>query len=447
MVFRQPGSRVGLALPENRMRLVPAIPRTLALLLSLALGPLPLPARDYNPHNSTTGKFMYGGPDLVDDMKIAGLDDQPGAPGADAFRMGLAFMYGLEHRRVDYGKALSWFRMAAAQRNQAAKYFLGRLLLSGDGGEKDPAQAWRLFNDAADHHVPAAEAMVSWMLATGTGTEKNPSLAYQRAVKAAERGDAGAQVLAGQLCEEGLGTPRDAARAREWYRKAAKLDHPAGMFKLGESYFSGGEGAGKDYAEAAVWLRKAAVHYPLAEYYLGVMQEEGLGMSPDAAGAAGHFRGAAAGNVLPARLRLGLLYVEGRGVARDPAAAAREWQSAASGGIPEAQHNLAMLYYKGEGLEQSPAKAAAWFRQAARTGYVPSQFTLGLLYDEGAGVTRNEAQAYEWLSLAAAQDHPGAKTALAELQARLTPGELQEGQALRQGWLREHATAPAAANP
>ncbi|MFQ5774884.1 MAG: tetratricopeptide repeat protein [Kiloniellaceae bacterium] len=69
-----------------------------------------------------------------------------------------------------------------------------------------------------------------------------------------------------------------------------------------------------------------------------------------------------------AQYYLGMLYEEGRGVPRDPGAAASWYRRAAAQGHAQAQNALGILYVQGSGVGRDPVAAYKWFALAARNG-------------------------------------------------------------------------------
>jgi hypothetical protein len=159
-----------------------------------------------------------------------------------------------------------------------------------------------------------------------------------------------------------------------------------------------GWGVPQDYAQAAVWWRKAA--------------EQG---------------------VAEAQYNLGLLYNKGRGVPQDYAQAAAWYRKAAEQGDADAQTNLGWLYETGGGVPQDYGQAAAWYRKAAEQGVAMAQYNLGLLYAKGRGVPQDFVLAYMWASLAASQksEHAGLRDSIARM---MTPQQIAEAQRLASEW-------------
>ena len=94
-----------------------------------------------------------------------------------------------------------------------------------------------------------------------------------------------------------------------------------------------GEGVPQDYAEAALWYRRAA--------------EQGRAV---------------------AQSNLGSMHYYGDGVPQDHAEAARWFRGAAEQGYAEAQLNLGLMHYHGEGVPQDYVLAYAWLNLAEMSG-------------------------------------------------------------------------------
>ena len=69
-----------------------------------------------------------------------------------------------------------------------------------------------------------------------------------------------------------------------------------------------------------------------------------------------------------AQFSLGLMVAEGLGVKKDLRIAADLFEKAAQTGNPAAQYNLALIYLHGKGRPNDDAKAAEWMQKAAEAG-------------------------------------------------------------------------------
>ena len=108
--------------------------------------------------------------------------------------------------------------------------------------------------------TPAAQRLLAWKLAGGRdGFPKDVSLAIHWYKKAVKGGDAVAMNNLGLILRDGDGVPAEPERGFRLIRKAAELvpDDPVVMVNVARSYYDG-LGVPQDYAEAAVWYRKAA---------------------------------------------------------------------------------------------------------------------------------------------------------------------------------------------
>jgi TPR repeat protein len=101
-----------------------------------------------------------------------------------------------------------------------------------------------------------------------------------------------------------------------------------------------------------------------------------------------------------AQFNLGLLYENGLGVARDGATAASWYRRAAEQGDREAAAYLGEMYGEGLGVARNDAEALRWYVQAAEGGHPASQYNVGLFYALGRGAAPNDVEALAWLTVA-----------------------------------------------
>lgn len=120
----------------------------------------------------------------------------------------------------------------------------------------------------------------------------------------------------------------------------------------------------------------------------------------DYAGAYREFRPLAESGVAEAQYALGALYIDGLGMPQDYRSAARWYREAAEQGLAEAQSALGQMYYTGQGVDPDYGAAAKWFTLAAEQGLADAMYRLAVLYGHGHGVTRNPAAEAMWLNRA-----------------------------------------------
>jgi len=151
-----------------------------------------------------------------------------------------------------------------------------------------------------------------------------------------------------------------------------------------------------DYRAArADFLPPAEHDNPAAQYWMGHMEEHGLG----------------------SKQRSGIK--------------ADYWyQAAARQGYTLAEQALGEMYFSGLAVPQDYAEARKWFTRAAHDGYATAQFDLGRLWEKGWGGPKNLIRAYAWDDLAASHGNFDAQRARDAIRAKLTAAQLNEAQSL-----------------
>lgn len=140
-----------------------------------------------------------------------------------------------------------------------------------------------------------------------------------------------------------------------------------------------------------------------------------------------------------AQYYLGLMYDQGKGVSLDYAEAARWFRKAADLNIAKAQYYLGTMYAQGRGVPQDYAESLKWFRNGAAQGEEGSQFSLGLMYANGIGVPQDLNEAYMWMQLVIEGTGVSGLRDIAtktrdELAKNLTPAEIREAQKKAREW-------------
>ncbi len=99
-----------------------------------------------------------------------------------------------------------------------------------------------------------------------------------------------------------------------------------------------------------------------------------------------------------AQYRLGLMYANGMGVPTDQAEAARLYRLAADQGVGKAQFSLGEFYRDGDGVAQDLVQAYMWFSVAAAAGDQAAFDHRGFLVAEMAPdqIAEAEKLAKEW---------------------------------------------------
>ncbi|MEP3266027.1 MAG: peptidoglycan-binding protein [Hyphomicrobiales bacterium] len=126
-----------------------------------------------------------------------------------------------------------------------------------------------------------------------------------------------------------------------------------------------------------------------------------------------------------AQYRLGTLYEEGIGLSKDVNEARRWYMRASDNGNALAMHNIAVLYTEGAFGEVDFQEAFKWFERGAAYGIKDSQFNLGILYVRGLGVKVSLPQAYKWFDIVAKGGDSDAVEKRDDVAKALRPDQLE----------------------
>jgi len=193
--------------------------------------------------------------------------------------------------------------------------------------------------------------------------------------------------------------------------------------EIGLEYIRNGEDV-KKQAEGVEWIRKAAEkNSPDAQFYLGVIYENGIGVSVDKNAAEEWYVKAAQQDYIDAQYNLGVLYESSNNPAE--VKKAQVWyQKAADKGDVSAMLNLGSLYNNGKGVEQDYSKAFYWYNEAAKAGDPKALYNLGQLYHLGHGVKQSDTEAYAWVSCAAERGVSQAIAYKEVIASKMLPDEM-----------------------
>jgi len=207
---------------------------------------------------------------------------------------------------------------------------------------------------------------------------------------------------------------------------AAMMLITAFSFSVWAGVFEGGQAAyeRKDYATAVAKFTTAAQQgSDRAQFWLGYMYDEGLGVDQDYAEALRLYRMAADQGHDLALLHIGYMYENGRGVAQNDAEALRWSRLAAAQGFTGVQPLLMQSIASPRDFSQDsvPRKTEEYrdalrlYTTLAEQGDVRAQTNLGLMYLYGKGIERDTTESARWLKMAALQSDPRAQMFLGVL--------------------------------
>ena len=131
-----------------------------------------------------------------------------------------------------------------------------------------------------------------------------------------------------------------------------------------------------------------------------------------------------------AQFNLGVMYDNGQGVTQDDKEAVKWYRKSAEQGDAKAQYNLGVMYGNGAGVTQYYKEAVKWYRKAAEQGHAKAQNNLGLMYYNGDGVLEDDVYAHMWWSIAASNGDDDAMKNRDIVAKRMTTEQLAEAQKL-----------------
>jgi len=214
--------------------------------------------------------------------------------------------------------------------------------------------------------------------------------------------------------------------------KSARLGAPDAQYEVGLMY-ANGIGVEQDIGQAVHWVSQAAKRgMAAAQYLLATRYEAGIGVAQSAHLAMLWFSKAADQGHAKAQLRLGVLY--GRS---HPEQAVQFLRAAADSGLPAAQYALANAYRRGDGLDPDLLQALVWYEAAARQGLAQAQFALGEIKLLGLVDGPDLSGALGWLRKAAKQDYLAAQVAIEKMERDGAPGAGLRGVGSRKAGVQE----------
>ena len=215
-------------------------------------------------------------------------------------------------------------------------------------------------------------------------------------------------------CQKGFDAAKqgDFETALKEFKPLAEQGDALAQYYLGDLYLNG-LGVPRDFEAATKWFTLAAEQgNAKAQDKMTIIASACKNgffafQQRDFATALREFKPLADQGDARAQSYLGDLHLNGLGVPQDVKIATKWYTLAAEQGYAEAQNNLAVISSErlfGRGYKD----AIKWYTLAAEQGYAPAQLGLGAMYDNGWGVSRDPNIAIKWYTLAAEQGYaPG----------------------------------------
>jgi len=173
---------------------------------------------------------------------------------------------------------------------------------------------------------------------------------------------------------------------------------------------------GGRYEEAiAIWLPLANDGDASAQFNIGVMYANGLGVDRDMDVAMNWWGNAArqlhvrAAHNLALAMLAGEPIVDGQKTKPDFTAILRYLKIGADAGYANSEYTLGKLYSEGVGIEKDERRAAELYLSASIKGFARAQYNLGKVYRDGIGMSKDEGLSMFWFAESAERGHPRAQ--------------------------------------
>jgi TPR repeat protein len=331
---------------------------------------------------------------------------------------------------------IPWFLKAAAQGDAKAQAVVGELPKYYPQSELlksvDPIEALR---QGAKSGNLEAQFQLANRFQTGDGVPKDPIEAFKWMQKAAQQDGSQSSVVSdaryqlGLMYEKGEGVASNLTKAHDLFRSAIEesmyaVGNPA-ILRLGQMYENGDDVPQND--------RKAVEYYSKGGYSENLLNlyVQGRGLPEDKAKVGQQIISLRnSKNTARGCFLAGEIYYQGKLVPKDIAQAADWFNKAATQGSPEAMNRIGEMWAAGMNGAPDPKEAANWYHKAATKGLAEAQFNLGLCYTKGERVPVNPVEAWKWLQLAAEQKFPNAAEERDKMQATMTADQVKDARIL-----------------
>ena len=296
--------------------------------------------------------------------------------------MGHLFIEGAEGFPKDVEHGLELVREAVRYGSAQALHHLSFLYDEGRVVPKDPAEAERLCEEAAEQDYSPAV----YDLAVKYYDDEKDEVKQMKAKALFERalvlGEFDADYFLGEIAWEEARTGEPPKEAVDHWREGAENGSAACMGSLGRTiYLQAADTDSDKLAEGVAWLRPAAEgRIPEACYYLADAYLYGRGVETDFAEGHKWLLKAYELGMKEALVKIAYDYAFGVGVEKDIERGVEAFESAAAAEQPEAFYYLGLCYRRGYGVVQNIERAREYFEAAVQRGVNRAMASLGELF-------------------------------------------------------------------
>ena len=279
-------------------------------------------------------------------------------------------------RRYDAAEAL--FRLARRGDDADAMTTLGAMLMQGDGVDQDPTLAVEWLMRAVEKNQSEAQWRLGLAYAQGVGIVKNTTEASRLLQLSVAQANSDGQYHWAQLLEHQSNQAEVRAKAMSLYEAAALQGHMPSVLHLAYALRAGEAMHDPSHNLNALPIPRKTVRRSTAPHLVRSVN---------------FFRMAADKGHSSAQFELGQMFAQGLGVTQQFEEAAHWYLLAAAQGHRQAQFHLGFLYSHGQGVEQSYVKAYQWYCISERCGYALAKKNIVLI---GKKLSPGEQEMAQW---------------------------------------------------
>lgn len=198
-------------------------------------------------------------------------------------------------------------------------------------------------------------------------------------------------------------------------KQFAKSGTPEAQYVLGLMH-QNGLGVARDYAEALRWYRESASkNFGPAQFSLGLMISQGIGIPPNRRQGMEWYERAAQNGFRPARELVAISLEHGLDLKQDREKAFVLQLQLAEEGHQRSARNVAVMYAEGIGTDRDSSLSLHWYKKAAESGDAQAAFMVACMYREGTGAVKDEQASFLWMKRSADLGFSGACSGLQEI--------------------------------
>ena len=279
-------------------------------------------------------------------------------------------------RRYDAAEAL--FRLARRGDDADAMTTLGAMLMQGDGVDQDPTLAVEWLMRAVEKNQSEAQWRLGLAYAQGVGIVKNTTEASRLLQLSVAQANSDGQYHWAQLLEHQSNQAEVRAKAMSLYEAAALQGHMPSVLHLAYALRAGEAMHDPSHDLNALPIPRKTVRRSTAPHLVRSVN---------------FFRMAADKGHSSAQFELGQMFAQGLGVTQQFEEAAHWYLLAAAQGHRQAQFHLGFLYSHGQGVEQSYVKAYQWYCISERCGYALAKKNIVFI---GKKLSLGEQEMAQW---------------------------------------------------